>query len=170
MSMPMPMDREIEDGMILAASINSMDGNVGSASEDEANRSLKKLRVNETNFREDGGPEDADAQAFEDLERLVQAGNLSSEERQQLEEHIHLYQQMKRAQEAKIMQMSENSKQNEGNEPTEQARGANEDQARRPEDSAVLPSDYEDPHTDLEGNETENEVIRDHLDQLEEIG
>ena len=66
--------------------------------------------------------------------------------------------------------MPENSQQNEEDELTERTRRANEEQARRSGDSAVLPSDYEDPHTDLEGNETENEVIRDHLDQLQAFG
>lgn len=142
----------------LAASGTSLDGNViGSASEDERQLSLRKLLVAQTNFVEEPGAEQVDPQVFQDLEMLIKSDNLSMEERRALQEEIWKFNQGQR---------EKGRSGQEGDDEEERQRRAREQQERRPGDSEALPSDYEEQQTDLEGNETENEVIRDHLDQL----
>lgn len=101
---------------------------------------------------------------------LIKSDNLSVEQRRSLAEQIWKFNQSQRAKNDRVGRFGEGSKTDAEGTQNERVRGVSEEQERRPGDSEVLPSDYEEPQTDPEGNETENEVIRDHLDQLQAIG
>lgn len=119
----------------LAASGTSLDGNIiASASEDERQLSLRKLLVAQTNFVEEPGAEQVDPQVFQDLEMLIKSDNLSAEERRALEAEIWKFNQSQR---------EKGRSRQEGEDEEERQRGVGERQERRPGDSEVLPSDYE---------------------------